>query len=61
MENPATWGQAERIVDRVLTDFFTNQEKLITDPTKIVFGRSLERQVTDALREAGLLIEEEEP
>lgn len=61
MENPATGGTAERIVDRVLTDFNINQERMITDPAKAFFGRSLARQVTDALREAGLLIEEEEP
>lgn len=59
MENPSTWGEAERIVQQVLDDFFANQKKRVTDPTKIMIGRSLPRHVTDALREAGLLKEEE--
>jgi hypothetical protein len=57
MENPATWGEAERIVDRVLTEFFANQEMLVTNPAKVMFGYSLERLITNALREAGLLTE----
>lgn len=48
MENPATHGEAERIVVKVLDEHFANQEKAI-------IGLSLERQITDALREAGLL------
>lgn len=55
MENPATWGEAERVVERVLDDFFANQEKKITDPSKIICGPSLPRLITDALREAGWL------
>lgn len=55
MENPATWGEAERIVQQVLDDFFANQNKPITDPAKYIAGLSLERKITDALREAGLL------
>ena len=57
MENPATWSEAEIVVGRVLEWFFENQVKSITDPTKIVVGLSLERRITDALREAGLLKE----
>lgn len=55
MENPATHGEAERVVGKVLDDFFENQEKPITDPSKYICGPSLERRITDALREAGLL------
>jgi hypothetical protein len=43
----------------VLSDFFANQALKITDPDKLVFGPSLERQITDALRAAGLLRERE--
>jgi hypothetical protein len=57
MENPSSWGEAERIVQRVLDDFFANQDRAVTDPGKLMFGRSLERRITDALREAGLLSE----
>lgn len=57
MENPATWGPAEKAVRAVLGDFFENQAKSITDPSKAICGLSLERRITDALREAGLLKE----
>lgn len=60
MENPATHGEAERIVSRVLYDFYVNQEKALTDPDKVIFGPSVERQITDALREAGLLKDKED-
>lgn len=55
MENPATWGEAERIVSEVLNRFFENQERAITDPDKVMMGLSVERNITDALRAAGLL------
>ena len=55
MENPATWGEAERIVEGVLISFFENQDRRPADPVKILCGLSLERQITDALRGAGLL------
>lgn len=55
MENPATWGDAEHVVSKVLDEFHENQERAITDPDKAFFGLSLERRITDALREAGLL------
>lgn len=58
MESPATWGPAERAVDRVLDDFSANQDKPITDPTKTVFGPSLARLITDALRAEGLMKED---
>lgn len=58
MENPATHGKAEKIVRAVLDDFFINQAKPITDETKKFFGLSLERQITDALREENLIRED---
>jgi hypothetical protein len=61
MENPATWGRAERIVRNVLTNFYDNQARAVTDPAKIMVGLSLERQITDALRAEGLLHAEGPP
>lgn len=55
MENPASWGKAEHVVDNVLGEWWANREKQMTDPTKRITGPSLARQITDALREAGLL------
>lgn len=56
MENPnTTWGEAEYLVESVLDSFYVNQQKPVTDPSKIIFGPSLAKQVTNALREAGLL------
>lgn len=52
MENPATWGKAELVVRDALAQYGTNAQK---------FGFSLERCITDALREAGLLKDEEKP
>jgi hypothetical protein len=51
MENPASWGEAERVVKRALADWWN-----LNDPGKpVTCGLSLERRITDALREAGLL------
>lgn len=47
MENPATWTEAEHVVRRVLNEW----AKLPSGWA----GLSLERQVTDALREAGFI------
>ena len=52
MENPATWGEAERIVN----DAWTRWHDDVTG--KMVIGLSLARTITDALRKAGLLREE---
>ena len=54
-ENPATWGEAERIVNKVLDDHFTYHHKVITGEAEPLAGLSLIRKITDALREAGLL------
>lgn len=53
MENPATWGAAERIIHSVRV-----QHEEMMHLKVPVFGLSLERQITDALRQAGLLREE---
>lgn len=51
MENPATWGKAERVVDQILTE-------AAYDPFRA--GLSLARRITDALREAGFDLEEKD-
>jgi hypothetical protein len=58
MENPAARGPAEKLVRDVLDEFFRNQDRKITDPEKVICGLSLERRITDALREAGLMKED---
>ena len=52
MENPATWGEAEKVIQRVHQDWLENLHKPAGER---VIGLSLYRQVADALREAGLL------
>lgn len=56
MENPATWGQAERIIAEVHRSWLDNLHRTADER---VTGLSLYRQIADALREAGLLREEE--
>lgn len=51
MENPATWGKAEHVVHRALVEA---EEAL----DRGVIGLSKVRQITDALRREGLLVEE---
>lgn len=52
MENPDTWGEAERIVRQVLDDDHRNRQ---LPPAERRIGMSLEMRITSALREAGLL------
>jgi hypothetical protein len=52
MENPATWGPAEKVVDKVIREVYENRRAGIT-------GLSMVRRVTDGLREAGLLRDRE--
>lgn len=47
MENPATWGEAEHIVNKTINAFFARDLDIC--------GLSLEKQITDALRQAELL------
>lgn len=49
MENPSTWGDAERIVHNALNEF---EDQTLGE---MMAGLSLERRITDALRAAGLL------
>lgn len=55
MENPATWGLAEKIIQEV---YLRHQENMSKPADERHFGLSLYRQVADALRDAGLLKEE---
>jgi len=55
MEDPATWGEAEHIVRRVLEGHYDNMTLALTAPDKVIVGLSLERQITGALRAVGLL------
>lgn len=48
MENPRTWGPAERVVNETWIDWEV-------DRANGVIGLSLARRITDALRAAGLL------
>lgn len=54
MENPATWGRAERIVNNVLDSYAVDQVR--PEEHRTVIGLSVERQITDALRAEGLLL-----
>lgn len=50
MENPASWGEAERVVSIAIREHGRQMEDRIC-------GFSLERMIVDALRQAGLLHE----
>lgn len=55
MENPATWGKAEQLVNEIIRwDVESRGEG------QFRAGYSLARQITDALRAEGLLVEEED-
>ncbi len=56
MENPATWGKAEKRISEVHQAWLENLHRPADER---VAGLSLYRQITDALREAGLLKEGE--
>lgn len=60
MENPMTWNKAEKIVHEVLGRQDNIMPRLRPAQGEVLCGLSLERQITDALRAAGLLKEEEE-
>jgi hypothetical protein len=55
MENPATWGKAEKIVATVIDDHFEHHRKVAAGEAEPVMGLSLAAKVTSALRAAGLL------
>lgn len=52
MENPATWGEAERVVASVLYD---NENNFVKRRGNELVGLSVVRRITDALRVAGLI------
>jgi len=52
MENPATWGEAERVVHEVLIQRSTGEIRM---------GLSKERRIVNALRARGLLVDPEPP
>ena len=52
MENPQTWGAAEKVVARALAEAELRREKGTP-------GLSVARQITDALRDSGLLLDPE--
>lgn len=55
MEDPKSWGRAEQIVNDVLVNDDANRTK---PPDQQRYGLSRARQITDALRREGLLVEE---
>ncbi len=57
MEDPATRGRAERIVAEVLASARENASR---PPGQRRYGLSVPRQITDALREAGFDLTDEE-
>lgn len=52
MENPATWGPAEKIIDRILGEAILETAKPAGERR---IGLSWARRITNALRSAGLL------
>lgn len=48
MENPKTWGEAEKIVLQAIDSFYKESD---------AYGASLPRTIVNALRHAGLLKE----
>lgn len=50
MENPASWGKTERVISEAIQEH-------AKDMAEHRMGLSLERTISDALRQAGLLKE----
>lgn len=60
MENPATWGQAEKVINSVLQGIFTRDRSIVArDRDEAVCGLSHARLIADALRDADLLKEDD--
>jgi hypothetical protein len=53
MENPATWGKAEKVIDQAHKDYWKARKDG-------VIGWSLIHTIAEALREAGLLRDEDQ-
>jgi retron-type reverse transcriptase len=61
MENPATWGEAERVVQGVFNKLTEEEANYRLNPATRRYGLSPARRITDALRKAGLLKEDKPP
>ena len=61
MENPATWGLAEKVLREVLDENAEYYRQVAQGEAEPRYGPSLERRITDALRKEGLLREEPPP
>lgn len=55
MENPATWNHAERVINDAI---FNHRRNLDRPVAERVIGLSLARQIADALRREGLLLDD---
>ncbi len=55
MENPATWGKAEHVVNDTIAE---HDQVMRMSPG--LCGLSLARRITDALREAGFHLDRED-
>jgi hypothetical protein len=61
VENPDTWGAAEKIVSKVYGDWADEKGRLMAakqrgEDVHPIIGLSLARRITDALRDARLLV-----
>jgi|CZKW01.1.fsa_nt_gi hypothetical protein len=56
MENPATWGRAEHVINEALKEY---DWEINTAGGGLIIGLSLPRRIADALREADLLYTDE--
>lgn len=54
MEDPSSWGRAERVVHEALRQVEQNRREMR-------MGLSAERLITDALRREGLLVDPPQP
>ncbi len=60
MENPATWSKAERIISDTMRDRALANYKSVQAGHGPIIGWSLAKCIAEALRNAGLLVEDKE-
>lgn len=60
MENPASWTHAEKVVSDVIANHEHNRRQSLLYPENTRVGWSLTSQITHALRQAGLLEQDED-
>lgn len=58
MEDPKSWGKAEHVVSAVIVNHERNRAEAKADPSKLQIGLSLTKQITNALRTEGLLVDD---